>query len=347
MHSQWLKCYTLQLAEIILYMSENLGLEELNLDCTDVDDVKEALTDKHNLPLSIVVEAQEVTSLEWLSECVEPILVKVLNLQSNQVTEDEIRKSHLYKLTHLIQLSLGANQLPLLGGALLSSFPSSLLILDLSYTENLKFASGAFLSCPQLLQLTIDGCGITSTTHDEAGFAFEDGSPLLGCEGTSLGLACQQSIFFGLVSLMNLSMKENAVETARGFEGLAYFAAQSIHAELRAISPELARANDGSALPSCTLTNLSVAENSLFESSAEQRAFSAWVATTLPSVRTIDGKVQPAYASPTAAIVDRTSAAYRAQRSQQATLSGAGITDNMEREFTAALRGEKDVSVVS
>jgi hypothetical protein len=325
---------------------EAASVQEIHVEPATIEGAVPFSSSEQTAKVALVSEATGLNNFTWLDGFEGGPPVIALNVQSNEIPEHEL--SQLRRLPHLMQLSIGGNRFSSITSSSTAYLPSSLLVLDLSFTEGLVFSPGIFVACPQLLQLTIDGCGIVSTTFDEENFEFDSASPLRGCEGTKLAAACRQSIFYGLVNLVNLSMRENAVETTEGFEGLAFFAAQAMHTELLTVAPDLTASDSGAAvLPSCALTHVCVAENPAFETSSELKKFSSWVAATLPSVRTIDHKVLPGHAAPLTNVVDHTSVEYRAARSQQATLSGAGVTDNMEREFTAALRGEKDVATVS
>jgi hypothetical protein len=325
---------------------EAAGVQEIHVEPATIDGAVPFSSSEQTAKVALVSEATGLQNFTWLARFEGGPPVVALNVQTNEIPEHELNQ--LRRLPHLVQLSIGGNRFSSITSSCAASLPSSLLVLDLSFTEGLVFSPGIFVACPQLLQLTIDGCGIVSTAFDEESFEFDSASPLQGCEGTNLAAACRQSIFYGLVNLVNLSMRENAVETTEGFEGLAFFAAQAIHTELLTVAPDLAPGDSGAAvLPSCALTHISVAENPAFETSSELKKFTSWVAATLPSVRTIDHKLLPGHAAPVTSVVDHTSPEYRAACSQQATLSGAGVTDNMEQEFAAALRGEKDVAIVS
>eukprot|EP01036_Dinobryon_divergens_P032768 gene32768-42426_t len=103
----------------------------------------------------------------------------------------------------LQRLNLSSNQLSsMLNICSLSAH--HLLALDVSFCEDLVIEPNSFVFCPQLRELHMDSCNISSTFHaDLTGPA--------------------RSIFFGLVCLEELSLKENALEDVDSCEGLFYF----------------------------------------------------------------------------------------------------------------------------
>jgi hypothetical protein len=288
---------------------------------------------KLNTPCSVSAESQSLDTLNWLDEYVtnKQFMVVALSVSSNDLTEASLRESKINSAECLAQLNIGGNPFRNIN-EIVRYLPSSLLILDLSYTEGIQFSAGAFLACPQLQQLSLDGCGIETTTFPATASARipADGAQV-GWAGSNLAKACEESIFYGLIGLVNLSLKENQLETLESFWGLAYFSQQSIWDEYKPGA-------------SCKIRNVCVVDNPVCETSTEHKKLTTWLVATLPSVQRIDDK---AVKQTAAVAVDHTSAQYRAARAQQATLSGAGVTDSMEREFTAALKGEKDVAVVS
>jgi hypothetical protein len=308
--------------------------KQLHVEDRDTTSItKFMLSHKLNTPCSVSAESQGLDNLSWLDDYVtnKQFLLVALSVSSNELTERALCESKIRSSECLAQLNIGGNQFHNIS-ELTRFLPSSLLILDLSFTEGLQFSVGAFLSCPQLQQLCLDGCGIETTVFppsDAVSKVAEE--PHISWAGSSLAKACEASIFYGLIGLVNLSLKENLLETVESFRGLSYFTQQFMWDEYKAEKP-------------CKIRNISIADNPVCETSAEHKKLTAWIVATLPSVQRIDDK---AVKHTTAAAVDHTSAQYRAARAQQATLSGAGVTDTMEREFAAALKGEKDVAVVS
>lgn len=260
-------------------------------------------------------------------------MLSMLNLSHNQLNKQSLTSSTIKQSTCLLQLNIGGNTFTSMHD-IMSTVPISLLILDVSFTEGILFPKGVFLGCPQLLQLSIDGCGIVSTTFKDESEHQND---------CALAKACSTSIFYGLVNLVNLSMKENLLESADDLQGLSFFAVQNNN---------VITENEGYTLSwEPMLCNISIAENPLCESSAELKKAVSYITRTLPSVQKIDDKV--VHTSATHAVaVDRSSTQFRKQHAHEQKLregerGSAAVSDAMEREFTAALRGEKDNAVVA
>lgn len=290
---------------------------------------------KLNTLSAIQAECQGLLSLEAMDPFFEneQFMLSMLNISNNQLTRQSLKSSKVQLSRCLLQLNIGGNSFSTMQD-IIPNLPSSLLILDVSFTEGLQFPKGVFLSCPQLLQLAVDGCGITSTVFGE------DGDDTGDC---ALAKACSSSIFYGLVNLVNLSIKENALESADDLKGLAFFAVQN-----NQVSTNNEEYNLGW---EPKLRNISIAENPLCETSAELKRALSFITNTLPSVQKVDDKVVRSAAAPEAA-VDRSSTQFRKQHAAEQALregerGSAVVSDAMEREFTAALRSEKDNAVVS
>ena len=130
-----------------------------------------------------------------------------LNASNNILTDKSIEDYLIFakhNQTRLQQINISNNQISsLLNICIFSS--RHLLFLDVSYCEDLVFERNCFVFCPQLIVLRMDSCNISSTTHKDNG-----GLP-------------DSSIFFGLVRLEELSLKENQLEDVSSCEGLFYF----------------------------------------------------------------------------------------------------------------------------
>ena len=185
---------------------------------------------------------------------------------------------------------------------------SALLSLDLSYTE-IKVDRLAFLLCPLLQRLNLDGCNIAITVYEQPSKKENEG------EVEPWGV--QGSIFLGLTSLQALSLAENPLPDAAALEGL------------RAIT---------------TLTSLNLTECPLREHSATSKEVNK-VALELvgPTLVTIDNQAvspstQTALPQMGRILNDNVAAGFT---------PGGGDLDAADKEFTQALRGEKDVTVVA
>ena len=164
-----------------------------------------------------------------------------------------------------------------------------------------------FSNCPQLIQLTLDDCGVTDTIS--IGYAEGD--------GRSKG-----SIFFGLTRLRYLSMKDNAIEAAGALLGVS---ACVLHLT--------------SSIES-SLLRIDISGNPLCETASELKAAHAVLVEAIPSLRRIDG-----------AVLVRGGGDHCSLKTFVATSvhcgHGLAVTDSMEKEFSAAVRGERDTSVIS
>jgi len=288
---------------------------------------------KLNNPSAISAECQESTSLD----CLQPYLknkqfmLSSINVANNQLDAEAVKSCNLKQSESLLQLIIGGNPFESMT-QVVSYIPSSLIVLDVSYTEGLVFSPGVFLTCPQLLHLCLDGCGLTSTSFDP--IEDEDNNT------SALAIECSKSIFFGLVSLISLSMKENAFEDADSLRGLKYFSLATNNDEKKTTTEKSA----------ATLRHVCLADNPLCEISADHKAATAFIVANIPSIHTIDDKV--VHTTATSKSVDRSSAEFRKQHAHDQKLRenerGMNlVSDAMEREFTATIMGEKDNAVVS
>jgi len=236
-----------------------------------------------------------------------------LNVSNNQLNNAAFSASQLSQSRTLLQVNMGGNSytsLPLL--------PSSLLLLDLSYSEELRLDTpGIFAQCPQLLRLVLDGCGLMTTCNSYTSAGGEEGG---------VGM----SLFVGLVKLTDLSLKENQFEDMSSLQGLEYFSKKSYSSETGASFP-------------LTLRSLNISENPVCESTAQRKEVVTFITESVPSVTFIDGK--STVFSEGVAVVDKSSAAYK--QLHPVVTDNDMITETMAQEFASALKGEKDNAVVS
>lgn len=195
---------------------------------------------------------------------------------------------------------------------------SSLIVLDLSYSAELNFGrSSAFGTTPHLRRLVLDGCNISTTI-----FA--------GMQGEAPPL---NSIFFGLVSLTELSMAECQLEATEALEGFAFFS--SMQQGLRS-----------------TLMSVNLAENPLRQETAalSTEADEALVKHCGASLVEIDGKRIQSESSTTEAqeaVMQLKMDRIKNDSVAAGFTPGGGDLDAADREFTQALKGEKDTTVVA
>ena len=255
------------------------------------------------LPVGLNLENCEGLSEEM---CRDPAILKVamINLSGKQFRDS---------------LSLASSWT----GWMAQSFPkdhmddlqfSALHSLDLSYTE-IFVDPLAFVLCPLLKRLNLDGCNITTTIYEEPRKGTVEEEEEEEGEGEGEPWDVRGSMFLGLNSLKVLSLAENPLPDVAALQGIRVLAT----------------------LTSLNLTGCILREKNHLSREATEEALKL----VGPTLVTIDG--QPV-----------------AQSSADLTLFPIGRIDNddiatgfttdldaADREFTQALRGEKDVTVVA
>jgi hypothetical protein len=194
---------------------------------------------------------------------------------------------------------------------------SSIVVLDLSYIENLQIGTLPFLTMPLMRKLVLDGCGISTCTIESN---TEARSPL-------------NSIFFGLLSLEELSLAENLLEETSAIDGLSFFGSICEY-QTEEISPEN------------NLKRLNLSENPFrVGTNALKLEVDCLVIELIPGLEELDGRKLHSQTED----VSQLSVGRIANNDIAAgfTPGGAGDLDIADKEFLAALRGEKDVSVVA
>lgn len=111
--------------------------------------------------------------------------------------------------TKLSYLNIGSNPLVHLD-QMITYFPRDLLVLDLSFCEDLMIPSNCLIYCPLLKSLSLEGCGLQDTCRS------------VGVDAKS-SISSLSSIFYGLVQLQELNLKENNLSTLEACQGLLYF----------------------------------------------------------------------------------------------------------------------------
>lgn len=246
----------------------------------------------------------------------------ILNISNNSIpTEEFLDKQTFIRQSSLQALSIGGNPIPELS-IISNLLPQSLVCLDLSYCDGISVNKGSFHSLFQILRLILDGCGISSTSTSADG----------------------ASIFSGLVSLEELSLKENNLESKTSLQGLKYFGFAGFVPLSEDIAMTFFGSIDYSLRPSC-LKHLHIAENPLCETSALHKETVAQLLLDIPSLETLDEKPLRSRESTGVPQVQLTRAD-TGRSSAMVGISAAGL-DNMEQEYLAALKGEKDSSVIS
>jgi len=181
--------------------------------------------------------------------------------------------------------------------------------LDLSFTELLVLSGDCFAHsgrCRSLIRLVLDGCSLSNTINTSA-------------EGNNDN---SDSLFAGLPSLRELSLRENLFEDVDSLKGLIV------------LRP--------------TLHSLWLQECPVVDTKAGQDKVLAMAVEHFPVLQYIDKKpVQPRLGS-SIATIEAPVVLRREDGGSQAVggLAGAGL-DQMEKEYLMALKGERDNAMIS
>lgn len=217
--------------------------------------------------------------------------------------------------------------------------PSTLLILDLSYTGSLasyfESSVGVFVECPQLIKLVLDGCELSSTIVN-------------GVEtkrDTEVGIV-DTSLFLGLVCLKELSLRENVIESVESLRGLEWFVDHCV--EPSTVLETSTAAAVSAPLP--TLCYVNLADNPVTDITACRQSAIHYITQTVPSVIAIDGKSVPPRSKSEELGMNKVCLAYLSSMSEMSRgvrRADELVTETMTKEFDLSLKGERDVSVIS
>jgi hypothetical protein len=293
----------------------------------DVDDINNLAEEIscHALALTGAEYGINISCKEDLTDIsiLEPFLgdkMIYLNLSNSPVSVESMQKCTILQeclLQHLIISGTGIDM-----SAVMPCLPSCLLTLDLSYTEGFAFTPGMFMNCPQLIQLCLDGCGICSTV-----FPPMEGAGDLSPDEQHTSVT---SVFFGLACLVYMSIKENYIARSDDLRGFEYFLVQTRYDD--------APVNGTSeSLTELKLSRVDIAENPLCEITTELIASHAVLVSSVPTLRRIDAKQLNVSLDSQGVVFVPSSVAG----------SGVGISTAMEKEFDAALRGDRENTVIA
>jgi Leucine-rich repeat (LRR) protein len=300
------------------------------IECSSEDDIISFFT--------VEEEATEQTSAVVVAECIGLSSMKSidealctmsqcrsltgLNISGNQCTDSTFSSSRLLATTtDLSYLHLGGNKIIYPTSLLRNLSNCNILILDLSYTETLRLSAFDFLYIPQLKRLVLDGCNLESTS----------------CRA-SVDTEEEISIFWGLVELQELSLRENQLSSIQSLSGLTFFNFSSI---------------DTATIPSGvtyllppTLLQLWISSNPCCDTTSGSMEVNELMKMLIPSLLTIDGRaVQEAT---TTRKIDLSKVLKREVVGSSSSVTGSGMAfENLEKEYLAALKNEKDSTVVS
>ena len=365
-------CYQINIVDVKSTNNYNIldstTVDLLHLENGDTSPVKNfMMAHKLNTLSGISAECQNIDNIDWCYEYLlnKQFMLTVLDLSTNNITSQKLIDSTLIKSETLTQLSIGGNPFTYLN-EITKYLPSCLLVLDLSFTDNLILTPGVFIYLPQLLSLSLDNCNIQTTIFDdnskeEEGVVEENQVEMNEINSfllikkersafTNLEKAYKTSIFYGLISLINLSLKENIIENMEELLGLNYFIIQQTidqtinNSSTTSNSSTTNSNNDNKNDQKYQLTNLCIAENPICEYSTEMKKLVSYIGVHIPSVHSIDDKILKQSSNLNQSLNDHTSVEYRA------VCEGVGgilVSDTMEREYITALKGEQDRAVVS
>jgi len=287
----------------------------------------DAATDRTTLELSEVVDGEVDQS--WNGVLVCDCLGTELSLEMIQSTLSNCSASGLSLANNNIKgplnllpfseslhyLNFGGNGVSVadLCDSLLVLAADNLWCLDLSFTELLVLSGDCFARgdrCRSLLRLVLDGCSLSNTIITGTEEDDDDNS---------------SSLFVGLPSLRELSLRENQFEDVASLKGLIV------------LRP--------------TLYSLWLQECPVVDTKAGQDEVTAMALEHLPVLQYIDKKLLPGRLGGSSSIASRetpTVALRREEGGSQAVggLVGAGL-DQMEKEYLMALKGERDNAMIS
>lgn len=277
-------------------------------DCDDTVDIIEMMDTEVEVQKKVVVlncECIPELSLLFVQQRLEAFPIHGMSLANNSITTERIEQHGLPWADSLCLLQFGGNLIPL--PKLLSFLPqnnSSLVVLDLSFTENFIIGQGFTSdSCKSLRRLVLDGCSLEST---------------LTADGP-------MSIFLGLSSLSELSLRENNLSSYESLNGL-----HALHN---------------------TLAHLCLEDNPVMEIAAQRSHVEQQLSQHMHRLSTLDKKRLLTGNAPedlnemqmgSPVVLKRMDGGSHAISG----LSGVGL-DQLEREYLAALNNERDTNVVS
>jgi hypothetical protein len=324
-------------------ISENLVYKELlhyadSFECSDhinlvtINNQKDFsdfhMEDDFNIdnPSIILAECLEINDLNVFETFIQKFSVEGgiigINLGNNliELSDDPSVFSSLSS-PNLLYIHLGGNRISSLHFLSKNFNKSSLLVLDLSYTESLAIERDSFITLPQLTKLILDGCNISQT--------------VIRLENSS----SYSSIFTGLINLHHLSLKDNDLDSLESFIGITYFSFSDLGFENELLP------NHSDIFPPC-LRSISLKDNPYNCNDKLKLEVHNILASAIPTLQYIDGNI---FNKPDMHISIDLSKILKREVGASANiggLQGKGL-DNMEIEYLAALKNEKDFTVIN
>ena len=140
----------------------------------------------------------------------------------------------------------------------------------------------------------------------------------------------EQSIFWGLVRLQELSLKDNALETPASLQGLSYFNFGPKYSNI--LKP--------------TLMHLWLNENPYQIISAMKKKGEEFLRMSLPFLKTLDDKELNSVSELSSVEVSKI-LRDNASSGGSSTVGGTAGFENMEKEYLSALKEERDTTIVA
>lgn len=253
------------------------------------------------------------------------LLIMGLDLSNNLLSNESI-PAFAHPVFHSLRhLGLASNCNLSNVTSICISCPTNLQVLDLSYSENLIFQPRCFIFCPQLKVLILDGCNIASTSHNSS----SHGSPSNSSMTFSNSFKHNNSMFYGLVRLEELSLKENQLGNEFACQGLTYFGKRF------------------SSSHHLTLRILQLNDNPCLDKSSMKQQIKTKLIQEISSLLYIDD-------IPTSNITsDDPPVDFRKVLSRNKIVDSSGVLansnhlDSLETEYLSALKGERDTNIIS
>jgi len=274
-------------------------------------------------PVIIVAECAGIDNLCSFSRAIcssQSRLVKLrgINIANNSIDAKSFDECDFFGSVDLNFLFVGGNQISIFASLSKKLTSSSLIVLDLSYTENLEIKPMDFFCTPQLQRLVLDGCNLSSTVvvHQEHG---------------------DISIFWGLVLLKELSLKENNLHEMVSFSGLQYFCfvptdtSNYLSLTVQSVLSPL-------------LQHVWIDENPYQSTKTSKILIEKYLFDTIPSLTHLDNRRRESVDINSCKNIDTVNILKRENVGGSCNIGGR--LDSMEREYLAALKGEIDNTVV-
>lgn len=282
-------------------------------------------------PYTVSAECADLSGIDYIVSLLNQNCIAV-NMANNSIGDKDLEKHAAPLISSNIRaLHIGGNRFRRLA-TVIPVLPVGLLVLDLSYSEGLELSFDCLKSCFQLMRLVLDGCGLSTTMVSDQ-------------RNTR-----QQSLFQYLYCLQELSLKENNLDSIASLSGLAELA----RVTMEPLPPAVCAAAFGAASASSpgALRSLWLADNPICDISSVYTEVLQMLQSQLSSLQFVDDK--PVRGSTKSSVLSpQYHHHYHYSRADSSGESGDYSSNSNKAfeaanaEFLAALKGEKDVSIVA